>query len=754
VHHQSIALSGICLTMAAMFGCAPDTEEPVHRQTWCVTDSAMDRQTRHRAVTGVMDLMKTTVIEDGSIVLLNRFTLTDADRNLFQIRPDGRVAKWEFSCSDPFDVRKVMTFSEGGIEYVVETFSTVERSDVAQRAQMVRVSVLGDDGAVGRFHVMNKVDGEPVDLLADLSARSARLGVPPENPAAFQAAKGAFIVPASAAAQDCELLGGVLECRFQIGPDQSVAFDLQIVPGTEEDLPRDQQDRVTFDRDAALAGEQAALKAFMDRLPNLSLPDQWHVFAFYSSAWLINIFRDSFDDLFLVKPGAFEYNSFWNRDAAFITRTMDLLGLHERAEESMRVFWRRPLPDVVNSQGTWGATIEQKSDGRWECPNHEWDGQGQVTWALVSHYRFTRDSGFLEDAYPAIALAMDWMIDNIEPRPSGHNLLPSGYGETLDTWNYVLLHNYWGVLGLDEAAWLAAEAGRPEDSALWGAQADQFRLWVRQAALDAYVGDSESGYIASAVGTESKRAWGSIRTVFPPRIMDPLSPEVGNTFEWLWKNRAQDQYRFEDDGNRIWTYMAAEWSQALLIRGEWERAWTLMNGFRAQASPVFGWWEEKYLNTGKGRGDSPHGWAAADYVSWLRSMLVREVHAPLPDADAALVDPSTGVTVELLGGVPPEWYVVGSPIVFERVPTTFGRLDAMSVQTGEDGARHVVADFELHQGSTGPSMDEFGVMIRMRGAVVTEAACAEGTVEFQADGVVVRGTDHIDCTIIVDQTAS
>lgn len=745
-------MSAFCLVLVALCGCGQGTKPHGHRQTWCVADFDMDRQTRHRAVTGVMDLMKTTAIEDGSIVLLNRFTLTDADRNLFQVLPDGKYEKWQFSCSDPFDVRKVLTVSDDPFEYVVETFSTVDRTDIDKRAQMVRVTIHGDEGADGRFDLINEVGGEPVDLASDSSGWSDQLAVPAENHSAFAAAKGAFVVSASAAAQDCRVIGGVLECPFQIGPDLAVVFDFQIVPGTEDDLPRDLQHRVTFDRDLVLAAEQDALGAFMDLLPNLELPDQWYVSAFYSSAWLINIFRDSFDDIFLVKPGAYEYNSFWNRDAAFITRTMDLLGLHDRARESMRVFWRHPLPDVVNDQGTWGATIEQKPDGRWECPDHEWDGQGQVTWALVSHYRFTRDDEFLNDAYPAIALAMDWVIDNTETRPSGHKLLPSGYGETLDTWNYVLLHNYWAVLGLDEAAWLAGAAGRNEDAVLWGTQADQFRLWVREAALDAYVGDSDSGYIASAVGTESKRAWGSIRTVFPPRIMDPLRMEVGNTFEWMWKNRAQDQYRFEDDKNRIWTYMAAEWSQALLIRGEWERAWKLMNGFRAQASPVFGWWEEKYLNSGKGRGDSPHGWAAADYISWLRSMMIREVHQPLPDADPTLVDPSTGATVELLGGVPPEWYVVGSPMVFERVPTTFGRLESMRVTSMEDGDRRIVADFMLHKGRAGIATDDFSVMIRVRGSLISSAECVAGTVEFEADGVKVTGTDHIDCTITGDRT--
>ena len=98
------------------------------------------------------------------------------------------------------------------------------------------------------------------------------------------------------------------------------------------------------------------------------------------------------EDLYVVKPGAGDYDAFWYRDGAYLVTALDLAGHAEEAEKSLRLFWQQNLPGIFASYG-------QQRSGVWQAPITEWDGQGQALWALVNHFQVTGDKEWLRTVY-------------------------------------------------------------------------------------------------------------------------------------------------------------------------------------------------------------------------------------------------------------------------------------------------------------------------------------------------------------------
>ena len=168
-------------------------------------------------------------------------------------------------------------------------------------------------------------------------------------------------------------------------------------------------------------------------------------------------------------------------------------------------------------------------------------------------------------------------------------------------------------------------------------------------------------YIPGAPGSPAEATkngsniWGDIAALYPCQVMDPHDPLIVSTFERMWDNRLQDEYQYINHP-KIWTYITADWIQALWLQGHRNRALKLFWGYLNHAYTTKGWIEEMYPDTMVGTGDQPHGWAAANFVMLLRNMLIREV----------------GDRLYIMYGIPNRWLNSNRPIEVERAPTTLG----------------------------------------------------------------------------------
>ncbi len=367
-------------------------------------------------------------------------------------------------------------------------------------------------------------------------------------------------------------------------------------------------------------------------------------------------------DIYVVKPGPDEYDTFWSRDGSYITRSFNLAGLPDEAEKSLRLFWQ---PNLGGTLATWG----QQATGEWASPILEWDAQGQSLWTLVSHYEFTCDKEWLRTVYGSIRGGAAWIksvtkqtqfLNGRGEKPIYYGLLPIGEGEAI-VYGYNYYHCFWAVLGLRLAV-LAAEALREQDDLKWMKPLyEDFRSNLRASIELASQRVANNKFIPATPFDPKLPIWGSMAALYPSRFLDPHDPLITGTMAILDGESEENCYTY-GKGN-LWTYITIEGAMCHLLRGELPMFYTLYNGFVSHVSPTNAWVEGIDLKGRIGNGDMPHCWAAAEYVTIHRNSLVYENEGKL----------------ELCWGAQPEWLLDGARLSAKRALTKFGRCE-FSVQ--------------------------------------------------------------------------
>ena len=102
------------------------------------------------------------------------------------------------------------------------------------------------------------------------------------------------------------------------------------------------------------------------------------------------------------KCGRYAYT--WPRDAVFITKAMDALGMTEEVEKFYKVFCKQ----TQSKNGMW----EQRffSDGRLApCWGYQIDETASVVYGVYSHYQYTKDEKFLKETLQMCEKAIDFL---------------------------------------------------------------------------------------------------------------------------------------------------------------------------------------------------------------------------------------------------------------------------------------------------------------------------------------------------------
>jgi hypothetical protein len=390
---------------------------------------------------------------------------------------------------------------------------------------------------------------------------------------------------------------------------------------------------------------------------------------------LLNIFllrtkfpsrRGESPDLYVVKPGATWYDTFWYRDGSYIVNALDVAGYPEEAGKCLRLFYRQDLTGRL-------APFGQQRNGAWQYPPTQWDGQGQALWALVQHFALTGDKKWLREIYPCVRRGALWIRDAIEQsktlsengeKPIYYGLLPIGEGEGIGN-GYVYYHNYWAILGLREAI-AAAEALHEQADLKWMREAYRaFHADLLASVKLAHEHTGNSRFIPGTPFDPGLEPWSAMTALYPTRFLDPHDPMLTGNLELLARHSQEDNYTFFTR-KKIFTYLTVDWAMCYLLRDELPMFCKLFNGFVAHASPTNAWTEEIYLDSRIGTGDMPHGWAAADYVLLHRACLVYENERKL----------------ELCWGVQPDWLAEGAKISARRAPSRFGEIDFQMRRSG------------------------------------------------------------------------
>jgi len=382
-------------------------------------------------------------------------------------------------------------------------------------------------------------------------------------------------------------------------------------------------------------------------------------------------------DLYVVKPGATSYDAFWYRDGAHMVTALEVAGLPNEAKKSLRLFWESGLPGDF-------AALGQQQNGAWQAPAYEYDSEGQALWALCSHFKFTGDEQWLKQVYPSIRKGVAWIkevtdcskfvVENGEPPPF-FGLLPKGLGEaiTSDEHAYQYYHNFWTIFGLRMAIDVTSFLGEKSDLKWMNDLYVAYRSDLLASVKSAFdrVGEGKCipptpyQLFLGGRGHQHDTIWGSMAALYPTRFLEPSDPMMAATLEMLSTNFSQED-TITLSPTTLWTYMTVDLAMCYLLRDDLAMFHRYFDGFVAHVSPTNAWAEGIDLDSRKGGGDMPHGWAAAQYVHMHRNALVFE---------------DDGI-LHLCWGAKPAWLERG--IRVKNAPTEFGSISLdFKVSNGE-----------------------------------------------------------------------
>lgn len=391
---------------------------------------------------------------------------------------------------------------------------------------------------------------------------------------------------------------------------------------------------------------------FMRGATRIDLPEPKVVDTYYAS--LMNIALPRYrapDGAWVQTVNNLRYHAFWLRDGAVMTNALDLVGLHRQAGDDLGYFleWQNP-------------------DGLFISRPGQLDGFGQTLWAFGEHLRRTDNGGFASRVYPAVQRAMAWFIANRAADPL-HLLPPGNPGDNEYIAGHLAGDNFWAIAGIEQAVEIARRLRQPADVARWSAELAAYR-GVVQAQARAAAGRS-GGYIPPAFDVPGGQDWGNYWAAYPAGPFAPTDPLVTATLNHARSEFAEGIGTYGDPhmlhgviGFRVFETMLRRGEQGNTVRGFYDSL--------AHSTSTNALFETGVLPFGNRTVDLatvPHGWGAAEYVSLLRNMLIRE----------------QGNGVILMSALSPSWLEPGQTVSVRRGATAFGPVNFV-LRTSSGGA--------------------------------------------------------------------
>jgi len=439
--------------------------------------------------------------------------------------------------------------------------------------------------------------------------------------------------------------------RFRLRPGRSLTLDIEVPaePPTRPSAEYDAIAKASYARERAR--KIASARRVFGRMMEVRLPERKVADTYYASVGNILAARYQQEGYWIQTVNRLQYHAFWLRDAAIITNALDLIGLHDIARQNLGFF------------GVW-----QEPSGLFISRPEQYDGFGQALWAMGEHVRRTGDAAYARNVLPAVGRAMAWLERTRAADALG--LLPAGNPRDNElVTGHMAGDNFWGVAGARAAADLARAAGDDRLAERWAAEAAAYA-----AALDASVRKAaeRTGFIPPALDAAGGQDWGNLWAAYPTGVYAAGDPLVEATMRHA-RGEFREGIATWLDGRLLHHYLGFRVFQTDLADGDQDRALRGLYDSLAHTTSTHAGFETGVRVYGSRAVDdnmTPHGWWAAEYVAFLRNMLVRE----------------DGAGITLASVLAPGWLEPGKTVAVKRARTPFGPL-SYELQATSGGAR-------------------------------------------------------------------
>jgi hypothetical protein len=355
------------------------------------------------------------------------------------------------------------------------------------------------------------------------------------------------------------------------------------------------------------------------------------------------------------------YRGTWAADGPFILEAVTYLGRGQEARAGLEL-------QVEKDEGPGGVAFSKKS--------------GLRLWMILRHWQLTGDQSWLEKMWPKVKFNVDKIIEYRrltmnDPSQANYGLMPIGFGDGgLGGRHREYTNVYWTLAGLKAAIEIAEHLEKPI-RASWQAEFEDYRDYFDKARNRDKLRD-ERGHMYVPVTMKGEQqqlpqrgAWAFLQSVYPGRIFETDDVLMQGTLAMLDANQREGLiFGTGWDPNGIWNYAGSFYGHAHLWLGNGRKAAATFYAFGNHACPLLCWREEQNPRGEAERyvGDMPHNWASAEFIRFVRHMLILE----------------RGRELHLLAGMPRSWSGAGDVIELTDIPTSFGHV-SLSVRIAEGG---------------------------------------------------------------------
>jgi len=362
-----------------------------------------------------------------------------------------------------------------------------------------------------------------------------------------------------------------------------------------------------------------------------------------------------------IQPGSRAYERSWIRDGSMTSAALLKLRLPEES--------RRFVEWYANYQYENGM-VPCVVDKRGPDPVPENDSHGQLIYACVEYFRFTKDTAFLRARWPNIRNAVSYIqalraqrkTEDYRSGPKSlfYGLLPESISH--EGYSSKPMHSYWddlfGLKGLKDAAYAARVLGDAVAADSLEVMLGDFRGDVYGSMLRSMT-EHEIDYIPGCAELGDFDATSTSIGLLPCGEKDQMpQPALSRTFDRFYEwfvDRKRGAIEWD-----VYTPYEFRNAGAYVFLGQPERAHELLRWYLTHRRPsAWNQWAEVVVREERRPwfiGDMPHTWVGSDFVNAVRSMIVYE-----RDEDSSLV---------LGAGLTKEWLREG--VRAEDLPTHYG----------------------------------------------------------------------------------
>ncbi len=377
-----------------------------------------------------------------------------------------------------------------------------------------------------------------------------------------------------------------------------------------------------------------------------------------------------------IHAGPRRYARSWIRDGAVSATGLLALGFDAEVKDYLR----------------WYAQFQAESGNIPCCVDRhgadwlpEYDSLGQFIYAVMEHYRFTRDEAFLREMWPSVTKAIGFLESlrgqRLSPAYQEENkrlffgLLPESASHEgyLSHPVHAYWDDFWAMRGIKDALAMAVVQGDPGSAVHLLELRDGLRKSLG-ASIRAAMQQFGIRFIPGSADLGDFDATATAVAVLPIEEHYYLPADaVAETFNEYYRRFLQRHNPTADWSN----FSAYELRvvASLIHLGQRERAYEVLQYFMNDRIPRA--WHQWSEITWRDRrspayiGDLPHTWIGAEFVRSARSMFLYE-----SDAGPSLI---------VAAGIPAAWLVTG--VTVSDMITHFGKLSYRLQREGEHSVR-------------------------------------------------------------------